>query len=63
MNIRNHTNIQNQTEESQVVGFRIRRALAREVKAEAGQRGLKLNELFEELWATYKRQQQAKKNG
>ncbi len=40
--------------ETQVVGFRLPRAFARELKAEAGRRGLKLNELFAELWKDYK---------
>lgn len=39
---------------SQVVGFRLSQATAREVKSEAAKRGMKLNELFEELWAQYK---------
>jgi len=35
--------------ESQVVGFRIPQALARDVKAEAAWRGLKLNQLLVEM--------------
>lgn len=43
-------------EGSQIVGFRLDAALARKVKAEAGRRGMKLNALFEELWANYEKQ-------
>lgn len=43
-------------EDSQVVGFRIPQDLARDVKAEAGRRGLKLNQLFAEMWELYKKQ-------
>ena len=39
---------------SQVVGFRLSRVTAREVKSEAANRGMKLNELFEEIWEQYK---------
>lgn len=39
---------------SQVVGFRLSQITAREVKLEAAKRGIKLNQLFEELWAQYK---------
>lgn len=41
---------------SQIVGFRLERDLARKVKAEAGRRGIRLNTLFEELWANYENQ-------
>lgn len=41
---------------SQIVGFRLNPELARSVKAEAGRRGIKLNVLFEELWANYENQ-------
>ena len=40
--------------QSQVVGFRLSRVTARDVKSEAASRGMKLNELFEEMWARYK---------
>jgi hypothetical protein len=39
---------------TQVVGFRLSLPIAREVKSEAAKRGIKLNALFEELWAQYK---------
>ena len=42
--------------ETQVIGFRLDRALAHEVKTEAARRGTKLNDLFAELWEQYKRQ-------
>ncbi len=41
---------------SQVVGFRNPQPLARDVKAEAGKRGLKLNRLFAEMWELYRKQ-------
>ena len=41
---------------SQIVGFRLDTELARKVKAEAGRRGIRLNTLFEELWASYEKQ-------
>jgi predicted HicB family RNase H-like nuclease len=43
-------------EGSQIVGFRLDQELARKVKAEAGRRGIRLNTLFEELWAGYEKQ-------
>lgn len=43
-------------DQSQIVGFRLDAALARTVKAEAGRRGIRLNTLFEELWASYEKQ-------
>lgn len=43
-------------EGSQIVGFRLETELARKVKAEAGRRGIRLNKLFEELWANYEKQ-------
>jgi len=43
-------------DDSQVVGFRIPQLLARDVKAEAGKRGLKLNQLFAEMWELYRKQ-------
>ena len=36
------------------LNFRIAPALIREVKIEAAKRGLKLNELFVEMWRSYK---------
>jgi len=47
-------------DDSQVVGFRIPQPLARDVKAEAGKRGLKLNQLFAELWDLYRKQKPKK---
>ncbi|HMS21116.1 MAG TPA: hypothetical protein PKK17_11095 [Sphingorhabdus lacus] len=44
---------------SQIVGFRLDTELARKVKAEAGRRGIRLNVLFEELWAGYEKQAKA----
>lgn len=38
-----------------IIGFRLPQALAQEVKAEAARRGVKLNALFQELWADYRR--------
>lgn len=43
-------------QDSQIVGIRIPIALARDVKAEAARRGLKLNQLFGEMWDLYKKQ-------
>ncbi len=40
-------------QESQIIGFRLERELARKVKIEAGRRGIRLNTLFEELWTNY----------
>jgi hypothetical protein len=40
--------------ETQILGIRLPHDLAREVKAEAGLRGMKLNSLFEEMWALYR---------
>ncbi|MEW7982969.1 MAG: hypothetical protein G8D58_10340 [gamma proteobacterium symbiont of Phacoides pectinatus] len=37
-------------QESQVLGLRLPVSLVREVKAEAAMRGLRLNQLFVELW-------------
>jgi predicted HicB family RNase H-like nuclease len=48
------------SEESQVLGFRLDPKLARRVKAEAARRGMKLNTLFEELWADYEKNHQQK---
>lgn len=45
---------------SQIVGFRLDRELARRVKAEAARRGIRLNTLFEELWADYEKQSKPK---
>jgi len=51
---RNSTLIKH-AETSQVVGFRIPKRLARELKAEAAKRGLKLNQLLAEMWELYKK--------
>jgi len=45
---------------TQIIGFRLPLALAREVKAEAGRRGMKLNELLAELWAEYRHRRRDK---
>lgn len=37
----------------QIVGFSLAPDLAREVKAEAAQRGMSLRKLFEEVWQLY----------
>jgi hypothetical protein len=37
----------------QIVGFSLPPETAREVKAEAGRRGLSLRKLFDELWQLY----------
>lgn len=42
-------------QESRVVGIRVPIDVARSFKAEAAQRGMKLNDLFEEMWASYKK--------
>lgn len=39
---------------SKVVGIRMPKDLAREVKTEAARRGVKLNQLFSEMWQLYK---------
>lgn len=39
---------------SQILGVRVSRELAREVKIELGRSGKKLNQLFRELWQLYK---------
>lgn len=49
-----------QNDGSQIVGFRLDRKLACKVKAEAGRRGIRLNTLFEELWANYENQSKLK---
>ncbi len=49
------TSLKTNEAKSQIVGFRLPPALAREVKTEAARRGLKLNALFEELWESYVR--------
>lgn len=38
----------------QIVGFSLSPDMARDVKAEAGRRGLSLRKLFEEMWTGYK---------
>ena len=40
---------------TQIVGFRISKALARDIKSEAAKRGLKLNQLLSEMWQLYKK--------
>ena len=54
MPARNKTQ-QSRRDTNLVVGFRLAPAIAREVKAEAARRGLKLNQLFAEMWTLYKR--------
>jgi hypothetical protein len=39
---------------SQIIGIRLDPQLARQVKAEAARRGIGMNKLFQELWASYK---------
>lgn len=41
--------------ETQIIGFRLPKALAAAVKTEAARRGLPLNTLFAELWELYER--------
>ncbi len=41
-------------DDTQVVGFRLPRELAREVKTEASRSGVKLNRLFVKIWGQYK---------
>lgn len=38
----------------QIVGISLSPEMARDVKAEAGRRGMSLRKLFEEMWAGYK---------
>lgn len=38
----------------QIVGFSLSPDMARDVKSEAGRRGVSLRKLFEEMWAGYK---------
>lgn len=38
----------------QIIGFSLSPDMARDVKAEAGRRGVSLRKLFEEMWAGYK---------
>lgn len=42
-------------EQTQIIGFRLPQATAREVKSEAARRGLRLNDFFTELWEEYQR--------
>ena len=49
------TRLNLRTEDSQIIGFRVPRALARDIKAEAAKRGLKLNSLLVEMWYIYKK--------
>jgi hypothetical protein len=44
----------------QIVGFSLAPEMAREVKAEAGRRGVSLKALFEELWQLYGKSAKAK---
>lgn len=37
----------------QIVGFSLSPDMARDVKAEAGRRGMSLRKLFEEMWDSY----------
>ena len=43
------------TATSRIVGFRIPKGLAREIKSEAARRGLQLNQLLVEMWKAYKK--------
>lgn len=45
--------------ETQIIGFRLPQALAREVKVEATQRGISLKDLFAEIWDQYKGQRKS----
>ncbi len=45
--------------ETQIIGFRLPKDLAREVKVEATQRGISLKKLFAELWDQYKNLQKS----
>ena len=45
------------------MGIRLRASVIREVKVEAAQRGLQLNELFEELWDHYQRRKDGRGHG
>jgi hypothetical protein len=49
-------------EDTQIVGFRLPQAMAREVKTEASHRGVLLKDLFVELWEQYKRQRKDERN-
>jgi hypothetical protein len=44
-----------------IIGFSLSPELAREVKAEAGRRGISLRKLFEELWQGYEKQTRKQK--
>lgn len=46
--------------ESQVVGLRLSTEFAQEFKAEAALRGLKLNDLFQEMWKNYLKSKQGR---
>lgn len=43
----------------QIVGISLTPEMAREVKAYAGESGLSLRKLFEEMWQSYKKQKRA----
>lgn len=45
--------VESRKSERQIVGISLAPQLAREVKAEAGRRGLSLRALFEEIWEQY----------
>jgi len=45
----------------QIVGFSLSPELAAEVKMEAARRGLSLKNLFEDMWAQYRKEQTANK--
>lgn len=47
-------------EETQIIGIRIPVELAREVKTEAARSGLKLNQLFVDMWKQYKAREKKK---
>lgn len=44
-------------DDSQIIGIRLPRELARNVKAEAARQGMKLNSFFEMLWTMYAKEQ------
>lgn len=45
------------------MGIRLRASVIREVRVEAAQRELQLNELFEELWNHYQRRKDGRGHG
>ncbi len=40
--------------ETQIIGFRLPKELAKQVKEESARRGIPLNALFDEIWSLYK---------